>query len=274
MLDPTVLYAAIGLLIAIVAVQGALYVRSRRAYVADVATHKAEAAKLAEAASTAILAILKSGGDAMKKLQVKTVGATLAEIVKLEKQTGERIADMTDDRFAEVMFGAAPSFTRGKGFTMHNSRTFDPHPWRPGNHSNTMENFLRSLGMPGGPTRSEAKADVLRRGYGGDPLADLLGPGARTIVWSPGDPIPEDAPPEVKELLRSFNDAGNAAADPYAHVADTIKAGDRDDGRTFHTSDAGSAEPLADLPGGQPNGRFHDETRYSDQRGSNGENLG
>lgn len=272
MFDPTVLYAAIIVLLAIVAVQGVRLFRSRSAHEATLAEHKAASTKLAVAASQAILAIIKSGSEHMRRLQVKTVGATLAEIVKLERQTGERIADMTDDRFAEVMLGTSPSFTRGKGFTMRGasdpswqSRTRQGVPvHRIGD--GTMEDFLRSLGMPGGPTRQEAKADVLRRGYSGDPLAELLGrPGVQTIMWSPGDPIPKDAPPEIQELLRSFNDASNdggTSLDALRRAAEPRPGARYDDGRSFHvgeTKDAGSAEPLADPPGsgtgGQPNGR-------------------
>ena len=241
MFDPTpLLYVAIAALVAGIVVQGVNASRTRRDLEAKIAENKVEykaaTTKLAVAASKAILAIITSAGREMKRLQVKTIGATLAEVVKLEKATGERVADLDDDRFDEIVLGGRqPTFTRGEGFTMHGS---DPY-----------SDLARSAGV----SRSAAKADVLGRGYGRDNTEDALRaagfhpvPGSvreQTFAWSPGDPIPADAPAEIQDFLRSI-DGGSNPEDALRSLGFTQLGGSHFGGRSLRDRGIPSIDDL------------------------------
>ena len=108
------------------------------------------------------------------------------------------------------------------------------------------------------PLTADNLDDVL---FGGSPFRrKTTGPLSGAFVWPPGDPIPADAPTELKELLRSIEsrsrgprfpldpteahrfhkDAGGTHTPPYRPLPDSHTGG----GMALKNS--GSADPLAD----------------------------
>lgn len=232
------LFAAIGILVLIVGIQGAINIRTKRAFNAErelVGKGFGELnAFLINSYRGNLRAVRRQAERDVRAAQVKAISTTLREVAELEQATnislsghtlGEKIVPNTEseDWLHDLLHGR----TDRPRTATETARA----------HGLDIEALLRSgfqpITMPDGSPALKRTTE-------------------RTFMWSPGEPIPEHFPEEIKATLRAaqaHHDAengGDGTVDFEAakKAAEGGEGGMYADGRTPHPG--GSAEPMAD----------------------------
>jgi hypothetical protein len=232
------LFAAIGILVLIVGIQGAINIRTKRAFNAErelVGKGFGELnAFLINSYRGNLRAIRRQAERDIRAAQVKAISTTLREVGDLEQATGislsghtlgEKIVPNTEseDWLHDLLNGRAD---------------------RPRTATDTVREAARGTGL-------DIDA-LLKNGFVPftmpDGSAALKRSTERVFTWSPGEPIPEHFPEEIKTTLRAAQahyDAENGESGGGTVDFDAAKmAVEKGVGGVSHPG--GSADPMAD----------------------------
>lgn len=243
------LYAVIAIFVAIVAIQGALSVRAQKRYTK-----------------------LKSDTDHFMKLSVITTSALIKTAISQTRRNEEakhrraaiRMIDyMTDllfplipkDRHEELYNKMTYYGTAENPFGRPRDTRFDMRDESGPSQAGTLTDLLNTLS--GGRTATERKTGMsaaLGAAYGTDRINSLLdqgfklrsagfsGPDMHVITWTPGDPVPDWLPAELKEIMAGLS---AHAADPAPEQADPAeRTADGADATPIHKTEPFAGEPM------------------------------